>query len=133
MITRRNLFRAGVATGIAATVGAAPTAEHVFTRAMLQDAVATLDRNAVRAFDNYRIFLPPRAAEEVSLIEMTDGASYRVRETAWSLMCHERRREEMGKRGHVTAAEVFARAAEGPVERIPAMPGVTITTTARPA
>lgn len=46
----------------------------------------------------------------MTLDSLTMNATYRARETAWSLMRHERRREDMGKRGHVTAGEVLERA-----------------------
>jgi hypothetical protein len=78
---------------------------------MLRDAVAALDRQSVPLFGSYLTFLSPEAAEEVALDNLTMGASYRVRETAWSIMRHERRRKALGRRGHVTAQECIDRAA----------------------
>jgi hypothetical protein len=72
-----------------------------------------LDAQNVPPFGGYTMFLQPDQHEEVTLDSLTVNAPYRVRETAWSLMSHERRRQKMGKRGHVTAAEVLARVSEG--------------------
>lgn len=131
MLTRRALFQATAAAGITAAVGpeavrgslpaeffaasagtmvASPSA---FTFADLLRAEAMLNAANVPRFGEYTMFLQPDQHEEVTLDSLTVNAPYRVRETAWSLMLHERRRQKMGKRGHVTAAEVFARVAEG--------------------
>ncbi len=121
-ITRRDLFRAAAATGIAAVVGPAITAPSpdVFSVADLLRAEAILNAHAVQHFGGglYTIFLHPKSAEDITLDSLTVNATYRVRETAWSLMRHERLREDMGKRGHVTAADVFARVAEGYAEPV---------------
>ncbi len=117
MITRRNLFRAAAGASIAAAVGAPPVpaqASDALTFADLLRAERTLSEQNIPAFGGqYRMFLQPKQAEDVTLDSLTMNATYRVRETAWSLMRHERRREGMGKRGHATAAEIFARVAEG--------------------
>lgn len=122
MITRRNLFEAAAGAGIAAAVGptvplppAVTRDAGVLTFAVLLHAARLLNDANVPRFNSahYHMSLHPKQTEEVALDSLTMNATYRVRETAWSLMRHERRRESMGKRGHVTAAEVFARLAEG--------------------
>lgn len=134
MLTRRALFQATAAAGITAAVGPAPTSPtDALTFADLLRASAMLDAQNVPRFGdcNYRMVLQPDQYEEVALDSLTVNAPYRVRTTAWSLMLHERRRQKMGKRGHVTAAEVFARVSEGhdypATVAIPA--GVQIVTT----
>lgn len=137
-ITRRNLFRGAVASGIAAVVG--PEAPHRILPPEFFDVAASLTASkdvltledllkadrllkeqhvSPRSDGRYHVVLHPVAAEDVSLDCLTINASYRVREAAWSLMRHERRRQDMGKRGHVTAAEVFARVMERPIESVP--------------
>ncbi len=127
MLTRRALFQATAAAGITAAIGPETTRPHAallawarapgkstaLTFADLLRAEATLNAANVPRFGGYTMFLQPDQHEEVTLDSLTVNAPYRVRETAWSLMLHERRRQKMGKRGHVTAAEVFARVAEG--------------------
>lgn len=148
MISRRNFFRAAASAGLAAVVGpeasrgtlppeffdttSAALSGDVLTFADIQRAEAMLNEHNAPPFadGHYRMFLHPIAAEDIALDSMTINASYRVRETAWSLMQHERRREAMGKRGHVTAAEVFARVAEKPVEPVAVACGVVIETCA---
>ena len=114
LITRRNLFRASLASGVALATGvpAAPEApSDVLTLADLQRAAAMLSAQRVPAFGGqYRMSLHPVQREDVALDGLTMGATYRERATAWSLMFHERRRQAMGKRGHVTAEEVARRA-----------------------
>lgn len=113
MITRRNLFRASLASGIALAVDASATVEapaDVLTFADLQRAAAMLRSQNVPVFGGqYRMFLHPIQREEITLDGITAKATYRARATAWSLMLHERRRQAMGKRGHVTAEEVARR------------------------
>ena len=114
MLTRRALFQATAAAGITAAVGPAPAPPlDAFTFADLLRAEAMLNAANVPRFGGYTMFLQPDQREEITLDSITTDAPYRVRETAWSLMRHERRRQKMGKRGHVTAAEVFARVSEG--------------------
>jgi hypothetical protein len=114
MLTRRALFQATAAAGITAAVGPAPApAQDVLTFADLLRASEMLDAQNVPRFGGYTVFLQPDQYEEMALNSLTVNATYRVQETAWSLMRHERRRQEMGKRGRVTAAEVFARVSEG--------------------
>src|ERR1700749_498424 len=121
-ITRRDLFRVAAATGIASVFGVPESSPvDVFTLADLLNAERIMNEHAACPFGVgcYRIFVHIVAREDITLGSLTFNASYRVRETAWSLMRHERCRETMGKRGHVTAEEMFARVAESHVDPMP--------------
>jgi len=110
MLTRRALFQATAAAGITAAVGPETTKPHAalfawarapgkstaFTFADLLRAEAMLNAANVPRFGGYTMFLQPDQYEDVTLDSLTINAPYRVRETAWSLMRHERRRQKMG-------------------------------------
>lgn len=128
MLTRRNMFRGSLGLGLAAGLGTTPPAKphDALTVDDILRATAMLRENNVPRFggDGYRMFLHPNAAEDVALDNLTMDASYRVRETAWSIMQHERRRQAMGKRGHVTATECLARAGVNVATIAPGQRGV---------
>lgn len=120
--TRRAFLGGAIGAGITSVIGVpalpAPSTSGVFCLADLQRAVAMLSANNIPAPP--WIVLHPKVAadleiakrrwaEDEALAKWQRGATYRARLTAGSLMAHERHREALGKRGHVTADEVVAR------------------------
>lgn len=72
----------------------------VFTLEQVVAAVDALRRANAPMFDgaHYYVTLHPDVAEEVHLDELTMGRTERVRGAAWSILDHERRRRQLGKR-----------------------------------
>lgn len=111
---RRQLLLGALAFAILPAAATGPVARpnpDVFTMADILSAVEKLRSNNVSPHTDgtYSMFIHPAANEQIKLDALTTNLSYRDRMLAWEIYAHEKWREELGKRGLVTAEEVCAR------------------------
>lgn len=88
------------------------TSNDPLTLQQVVDAVAFLrDANVPASEGYYPVFVHPDTAVDFEVLDLVADRPERVRDLTWSLLGHERRRHDLGKRdARPTAREVFDRA-----------------------